>query len=414
VPWQPGEPALRALGDGLFLPDYGNRSLVGFSNFLLQHFGETPLHEPFHVGDSFAWVGKRKKVVVFLLDSLGFSNLQRICACSPYAAQLVEKAVCWKLSTVFPSTTTAALTSFFTGRYPCEHGMLGYILFLKKFSSYVNMIDFSPPGLPRDILLGTGLNPTRFLPVPTLFEILGKKGVKCWSVTSNLFKQSGLSLMHHKGSAIRGYSDMTEMAFCVQRLLQREKGPLFVTVYWGLLDSLAHHYGPDSEEFAKEGELLFRLFHEVLFSNKEIPQPEDTLFFITADHGQIATSWKDESWFVYQDPLISEHLEGLPSGEPRAVYLSPRDAEAFQRDFSAQVGNRFRWLSRTQALQHGLFGAAESASPLFFERVPPLVGLAKGNYSFNFKYSGNERSLKGKHGSVTTGELEIPLLMIAP
>jgi len=403
---------------GLYLPEYSGNSIVSLANYVLSHFNVTPAHTPLSLLKD-KGLHEKKKMVLIILDAVGSANLKTVSDHSPTLSHLLTNYEQYTLTSVFPTTTTTALTSFCTGLYPLEHGMLGYNLLLKEFNAVVNMLKMAPPELERDLLTNHGLNPVKFLNRKTLFERLAENGIKPWTITSNLFKDSGLSKLHHYGSAIRGYSDMTELFFQLKRTLLQEKHETFIFTYWGLTDTFGHQYGVDSEIYRKEIELFFRLFDKEIV--KELPKNElnDTLFLISADHGQIQTSWKDEEWLTLKDPIFNRFLSVPFAGEPRALYLYCRHTEGFEEEFNMRFGKRFLLIPREEAVKRDFFSytgdeeMTEEERTGHLDRLGDYVAVAKRKNSLHYKIHGNTTTLKGKHGSLTKDEMFVPLLVLA-
>ncbi|MDN5359575.1 MAG: hypothetical protein PWQ84_638 [Thermotogaceae bacterium] len=406
------------LEKGLFLPGYSKRSIVNLSNFILKFHNCPTYYPPLDMMDKIKNLDKKKKVILFVIDAMGNDNLERAAEESPSLRdnlQLFEKEV---LTSVFPTTTTAALTSYNTGLPPLEHGMLGYTLFLPDYSSLVNMITLSPPELERDALTQCGLNPMKFMNHPTIFETLQENGVKCWTITSDLFVESGLTKMHHKGSAKRSYSSMLEMFYQLLRTLEEEQSKTFIFVYWGLTDSDGHHYGTRSRPYQGGIEYLFRMLKDEVIERMSQRQLEETLFLISSDHGQIDTTWQDEEWITSEDELFEQYLHPPISGEPRAVYFNVKDPISFEYYFKQRFSKRFHLIEKSEAIANNLFSdtkvplrVSERGYKENIARIGDYIAIAKKGYSLHFKHHGKTYTLKGKHGSLTHEELLVPLLI---
>ena len=65
------------------------------------------------------------------------------------------------LTSITPSTTSAALTTLNTGYLPVEHGILAYELFLKEFGLIANMITHTATAFPKIKAACCGLDSTR-------------------------------------------------------------------------------------------------------------------------------------------------------------------------------------------------------------------------------------------------------------
>ncbi len=403
-----------APADGsLIIPDYGPESILGLSNGILEYFGIEPTHPALPIRRLFRESPnpEKTKVILFILDAFGWNNYLQ-CLKDPAFCELTSPFSKTMISSTFPTTTTAALTTLYTASTPLEHGMLGYILYLKRFFSLVNMLDISPVGMDRDLLTHHGFNPFKWLPVKTIFEKLSKSGVKCLSVTSNLFKNSGLSKMHHIGSTLKGYSGMVYRILLLKRALE-EEGPLFVFGYWGLSDSFGHQYGPFSPEYGLELKTFFYVLRNVFADFFESRAHQDTGLLISADHGQLETVWTDEEWISPKDKLVKEHLDIPPFGEPRALYFIPKEGRAFRQYFQEHYSKRFLLLSREEAIESGYFGPQNDSETRdeILERIGNWIALSKRRSSIHYRYTGNEKTFRGKHGSLTADELYIPLLV---
>ncbi len=403
---------------GLFLPDYSKRSIVNLSNFILKFFSCSTPYPPLEIMDKIRFPEKKKKVVLFVIDAIGRDNLQMAAEQSASLKNdllIYEKEV---LTSVFPSTTTAALTSYSTALPPLEHGMLGYTLFLSDYSSLVNMILLTPPEFERDSLIQCGLNPMKFLTTPTIFEILQEKGVKCWTITSDLFVESGLTKMHHKGSAKRSYAGMLEMFYQLLKTIEEEDSKTFIFMYWGLTDTHGHHYGTNSRPYQGGIEYLFRMLRQEVIDRMNKQQIDETLFLVSSDHGQIDTTWQDEEWITSEDELFEHYIHPPMSGEPRAVYFNVKDPDGFTNYFNRRFSKRFHLIEKKHAIESNLF--SNTALPISVQergfkenhsRIGDFIAIAKNRYSLHFKHHGKSYTLKGKHGSLTSEELLVPLLI---
>jgi predicted AlkP superfamily pyrophosphatase or phosphodiesterase len=401
--------------ENLIIPDYGADSILGISNGILDHFGIEAQHTPFRFRERIPEcnIPKKKKVVLLILDAFGWNNYQN-CLKDTEFAELTSSFLNRRITSTFPTTTTTALTTLYTASSPIEHGMLGYILYLKRFFSLVNMLDIAPIGMERDLLTHHGFNPLKWLPVKTIFEKLSKSGIKSMSITSNLFKNSALSKMHHIGSTMKGYTDMVDMVLLLKKSLE-EEGPLFVFAYWGLSDSFGHLYGPFSREYVLELKTFFYLFRQ-LFYEDVVSRIKDTdiLLLISADHGQTATEWYDEEWIAPKHRLVKDYLDIPPFGEPRALYFIPNREREFRDFFLEHFSKRFLLLRKAEAVKRGFFGT--SANTAHFEehasRAGTWIALSKTKNSLHYRYTGNEKTFKGKHGSLTADEIYVPLLIL--
>ncbi|MCP4516172.1 MAG: hypothetical protein GY824_13215, partial [Delftia sp.] len=235
------------------------------------------------------YAGGAHCVLRVVIDALGYQHLQRFMASrpsSPFQRLLRRGAQLVPLTSVCPSTTVTALASLWTGQTPATHGLLGTRLFLRDMGLRAHMIYFGPVGLGmRNSLLDAGMDAANFIPSPGLAEILAQQGIETHVFINQQYSQGGLSEIFFRGvKQIHGFTPgsgadlwMTLRAFLQERAGER----LYVSVYWGLLDALAHRYGPSSPTIEAELEMWTGLMEREFLSR---PQP-DTVLTITADHG---------------------------------------------------------------------------------------------------------------------------------
>src|SRR5438128_10071666 len=107
----------------------------------------------------------------------------------PSFARLVERGFLTSLTTVLPSTTTAALVSFSTGVTPQEHGMLGYRLFLRELGIVANMIGFCPHTGHHEFP-NAQLNAEQFVPQPTVYQRLRKRSAVSSAIVPKAYHKS--------------------------------------------------------------------------------------------------------------------------------------------------------------------------------------------------------------------------------
>ncbi len=383
--------------------DYSN-SLVNLINSITAKFGLVPRHEPLEIDILGKKFEKAERVVLFLIDAMGYDVVSKIVEENEDEFKIFGKV--HKLSTIFPSTTVAALSTVATGALPIEHGMLGYVLYLKEYGTLTNMIEFSPLGMPRDSLLMRGLNPSSFLEVPTLYEALKNYGVNPLIITANAFKESGLSKTLNHNAAVQGYISKTDMMTKIRKAIESQKYA-YVYAYWPMVDAMGHVYGPSSEEYFEEAKDTLLKFKDLVVERLNDDLRESTSFLIVADHGQMKANWRND-WVISPCDDFAATLEMLPAGEPRMMYLYTKDPQkTVEKGMEFFKGNVDFYPSK-QAVEEGLFGVLPKSKKAL-DRIGDLLAIPKADHSFTIKYLGNERHLKGKHGGISSQEMEIPL-----
>lgn len=397
-------------------PNYGGRSIVNVPATIVSLFGgqlATPpldarLVEPFAPGV--------KRVVLILVDALGYRELLRALERNRHNGfhRLSQRgALLVPITSVFPSTTTAALTSLWSGYTPVEHGFMGYLLFLREFNVRADMIAFSPTATAKVAnaeLLAAGLKPEAFLPVPSLPQTLKQYNVPTYNLIEQPYTKSALSRVQIRGQremkAIVTASDLWGVLRLTIEQHQAERA-LFVA-YWSKLDTIAHIYGP-APEFVLDEIDSFAYSFEHAFLDRLSPQAlNGTLFLLTADHGQVETPIA-HTVYLRDHPEVRSRLVMDPAGEPRASYLYVRHGEkdAVCAYIQAQLGDRFVVLDAQAALDGGLFGRGIMA-PEARHRIGDLIVLPRGNHILWERHEAPHNL--GRHGGLTPPEMLVPLV----
>ncbi|MDX1662356.1 MAG: alkaline phosphatase family protein [Candidatus Promineifilaceae bacterium] len=354
-----------------------------------------------------------KRVVVLVVDAMGWNLVQRV---------LDEQSWVWtralareRVSSVFPSTTVAALTSMWTGTAPAQHGLIAFHLFLPEFAVLGQMIHFTPvfahwPGG----LVQAGLEPESFLPVPGTAEQLAQAGIPTYSFKPYQIVDSHLSKIHGRGVA-ETLPIVTAADLCVRirALLEEKAGQrLYAHAYWPAVDSLSHMHGWDAEPVAAEVRSLFQVVEQELWQPLSAAAREGTALFITADHGQTLTP-AAQAISLTDHPELQAMLLMRPAGEPRTPYFYARQGQqaqivAYLRD---KLGHAMTVWPAAEALAAGLFGPPPYAPDVAL-RLGDVVATMHAGYILLTADEEEDRSVnfRARHGGMTRAEMEAPWL----
>ncbi len=381
----------------LIKPDY-EKSVVNLVSTFLKHFNCNYYHQPYSLEGSFeAFLTDAEKVVIFILDGLSYNKFVENNENDMFRNY-------FKVSSVFPTTTSSAVPSWFTGRTPKEHGLLGYILYLRELGSLVNMLEFSYPGIEGNIY--STIIKKKLHRLDNVFDLLKEKDKYGGILTHASISNSGLSYLIHKNGHLLTYQYMGDLLASLKKRLNEDwEGMLYI--YWGFLDGLGHKKGPDSEAFSME---LKRVLRELRhFIESELP--EDTLFVITSDHGMKQIP-NDKNYLIKHIEAFNRHLSLPPAGEMRMMYFylkKPWKIEEFKNFLQEQFGDTFELYSSKELDEKGYFGFGKP-HPEFYNRIGDAVLIVKENYAFTYLYTGGEDRLSGMHGSLTEDELFVPVI----
>lgn len=407
--------------EGFVFPHYEGYSLANLPSTVAAILGAelegTAPPIPSHLWADLA-TGVRR-VVLVLLDAVGYGTFRRLSDEDPTLRRLVRAGRLFPLTSIFPSTTVVALTTVWTGRTPLGHGFVGTRLLLSDQGVVADMLALAPLAHKRDreALLEWGWEPERFVTVPTLGKQLNAHGVQTVALTFYPYLDGGLSrIFHRDAGARRGYIGLSDLWINLRETVVRSRDErLFAYAYWGEVDSLSHVYGPDSEPCRSALRHLMRGLAEDFLAPMPAAAREGTLLLIVADHGQTPTP-AERAVYLTDHPALREMLLLPPAGEPRAsfLYLRPGQEERLRSYIADHFGDRFLLIETDRALAAGLFGP-EQPSPALRARLGDFLLLARDDSQLLLarKRKAVEPSvLVGHHGSLTPAEMLIPLLMV--
>jgi len=402
------------LGDGFLFPDYAGGSILSLPSSICRWLGAPELGANPLRDDLTAPFGRQyRRVILILVDALALHRLQRWMAdgTAPVWSRLAQQGQLAALTSVTPSTTSAALTSLWTGRSPAEHGVVGYELWLKEYGIVTNMILHAPINYQNDIgsLSKAGFKPDAYLPFPTLGTHLAAHGVRSYALQHRSIIRSGLSQMFFRDVDVQGFTTISDLRVNLRYIVeQRPRERQYLWVYTGEIDHFSHFYHPDDERTAAEF-AAFSLGFERLFLERLSPSArKETLVLLTADHGMVATH-KDPRFDVAKHPGLTRLLHIMPTGEHRLMYLfaRPGQEQAVRAYYAQTWPGQFTFIDPAEAIAAGLFGPGQP-HPRLADRLGDMIVAARERaYLW---WADKENILVGRHGGLGPEEMVAPLL----
>jgi predicted AlkP superfamily pyrophosphatase or phosphodiesterase len=397
-------------------PDYKGGSILSLPSTISRTLGAEPLGAvPLRPELIVTPSAEVRRVILVLVDALSLHRLQRWMTdgTAPVWSRLVEQGKLTAITSITPSTTTAALTSLWTGRSPAEHGVVGYELWLKEYGVVSNMILHSPISFGNDAgsLAKAGFIPEQFLNLPTLGTHLASSGVRSYALQHRSIMHSGLSQMFFKNVNVHGFFTPAEMWVNLRHLVEANPSMRqYFWVYTGQIDHFSHYYHPDDERTASEFEEFSREFEQHFLERLSANLRKGTLVLLTADHGMIATQ-KSANYDLRNHPELSRLLHILPTGESRLMYLfiRPGQSDAVRSYFDQTWPDQFSFIDPSEAVAKGLFGPGKP-HPRLSDRLGDLIVIAR-NDAYLW-WADKENPLVGRHGGLSTDEMIVPLLSV--
>ncbi|SBS70742.1 Type I phosphodiesterase/nucleotide pyrophosphatase [uncultured Mycobacterium sp.] len=332
---------------------------------------------------------------VLLIDGLGAELLDAHADDAPVLAGLRGRS----LHVGFPSTTAAGLAAVGTGCQSGGHGMVGYSFRLPDVG-VINALRWRPHPWGED--LRDSSVPEQVQPLPTTFERAASAGMAVSVVSGAEFTGSGLTRAVLRGGRYVGVHGLGDLATAVGAAVA---GGGFCYGYHADLDLIGHVYGPGSPAWRMQLRQVDRLVESVVEG-----LPSGGLLAVVADHGMVAV----DSAAIIDIDSAAQLLDGTTAigGEARARHVYVRDGAAADvlAGWRESLADHAWVVSRDEAIAAGWFGSAVD------DRVRPRIGdvvaATKGQAALVRRtVEPMESALIGHHGSLTSAEQRVPLLL---
>ncbi|QGG95534.1 alkaline phosphatase family protein [Actinomarinicola tropica] len=355
------------------LPDYSGACLSNIVPALLE-WTDVPSWLPAPVADA-------DQVVLLVLDGLGWEQLQARRDLAPTLCSLVGGPA----SSVVPSTTATALTSITTGLAPGEHGVVGYRMALE--GEVLNVLRWST---------STGDARDRF-PPERVQDVVPFAGQRPPIVTKAEFATSGFSGAHLHQVRFHGYRMTSTMLIELQHVLDANEP--FVYAYYDGIDKVAHEYG-FGEYYDAELVAVDRLVSDIIDL-----LPPGAALLITADHGHVETGGDVTT---PHPAVLAETSMQSGEGRFRWFHARPGRTPALLEALTTHHGHQAWIRTRDEAISEGWYGP--KVTDMARARMGDILVAPWGNLAFLDPADSGPYELVGRHGSVTSAEMLVPLL----
>ena len=383
----------------IILPDYSGQSIVNLVQSIATACGSADARYPELDALPAATLNQARHIVLLVVDGLGQRTLERHPACPNLQRHAIAS-----VSSVFPSTTASAITTFMSGLAPAQHGLTGWHIYLEEIGQTLAILPLTPRGGPP--LATPETLPARLFAQPTLFEQLDRES---WVITPRSIAGSPFNAWHSRGANCLAYDSPDEMFAQIACLLRDADAPRYIYAYTSDLDSESHRHGTDSEQAGQTLAALDRGFDELC---RDV-QGSDSWLLVTADHG-----------FIDSPPLRVVNLDDHPQlaallsrplcGERRAAYcyVAPEKRTAFEVYVSEHLAHCVDLRLSSDLINAGWFGP-----PPYHPRLAARVGdytlVMKDDWTIKDQLpSEKQHRMLGVHGGVSGDEMVVPLIAV--
>ena len=376
--------------NALTVPRYGEASLSDVGPSILAALGVPGEADVLGLGEL-------QRAVLFLVDGLGWNQLQTNADAAPYLSSMTGQP----LTVGFPATTVSSLASLGTGLPSGQHAMTGYSSYVEEIGSVVNWLAWRPVGEGGDIR--DRLVPEVVQPQPTVWERAERAGIATTICTFDNFSDTGLTRAVLRGGRWGGtYAEGDAIARAAEACDRGHRS--LVYVYVSALDLVGHMRGPNADAWCSQLAIVDRIAAEIARR-----LPSEATLFVTADHGMVDVP-DDAKIDADATPSLLDGVMAL-AGEPRARYVhtQPGAAADVLATWREVLGDSWHVTRRDDAIAAGLFGPV--VSTVARQRIGDVVALSLANGGVvERRRLPRLSAMPGQHGSVTDDELLVPLL----
>lgn len=358
-------------------------------------------------------------VALLFIDALGWRFIEPRLQKNKVVKKLVSKGVLSKLTSVFPSTTSAALTSMNSGMEPTETEIIEFRQYNEKVNDIIMPIRFKHGYDNKvDLVKDFQLLPADLYPKKSVYSLLSDQGVNSTTFLGDSYAKSEFNRSLSNGSEIYPYLTPVEAFYLFsEKINSTKEGKNFIYLYLDLIDEIAHKYGAGSAELDLEIDNTLRLIDELVLSKTQ-GKAGKTLLLITADHGHDVFDPEETIYINKVIPEFESYLRKnskgtpiLPGGSAKDVflYVNPEHLELAKAKLEEALKDRAEIYFSNDLLEQGFFGTKQPT--MGFKKVIGDLVILPYNGQSVWWYRGDKylKQSKGQHGGLSRNEVEIPL-----
>jgi hypothetical protein len=377
------------------MPDYRGGSIVNLMASIAQAFGAEEGLYPRLRALSPASLASRN-VVLLVIDGLGHDFLLAHCRDGVLARYLKDR-----ITSVFPSTTASAVTTFLTGTAPQQHGITGWFTYFRELGAVLAVLPYRPrhggsaPAIPAGRLLDH---------VPVFDGLKARSHV----VAPDRIVHSDFNTAHNGAARLHGFGSLGQMLKGIGAAVRERGQRNYVYAYWPELDRLAHEHGIGSSTAVAHLAELDAAFGRFLDGIRGT----DTTVIVTADHGFIDVQ-PEQRIELDTHPRLARSLLLPLCGESRVAYCYVRadQRSQFGEYINAHLAQHAGLVDSEYLIESGYFGLG-APHPRLHERIGDWTLIMKGNAIIKDWLPGERRYVHvGVHGGMSAAEMYVPLIV---
>lgn len=379
--------------NNIIFPNY-EHSILNLINTILKYYNVDTKYNSLLELEKLLQKGY-KNIVLIILDGMGEEVLKNI---SP--DKFFYKNHKDVITSVCPSTTTAAMTTYYSGKPPIETAWIAMSQYFKEYGRTIEMLR-KIDSYTHEKINTSRMDVFDLIKYVPVYEQIEKENpdVKAYEINP----------VHCEARSKRNIKANTIELMCDSiRSICNNNEKNFILAYNDNPDSILHKYGCDSDEakkFINESEEIIEKMCKQL-------QKTDTLCIISADHGH-----KDikNVYNILELEDIQECLIMPPCLESRAVtfFVQENKKHKFEEIFKARFKNEFTLFTKEEFLEKKLLGFGTPHKKVD-DFLGNYIAIATGDSVIKLETNicKEKANKKSTHCGFTSNEMEVPLIMV--
>lgn len=377
----------------IIFPDY-EHSILNLINTILKYYNVKTKYKALPELENKLKKGY-KNVVLIILDGMGEHILKDISPDNFFIKN--HKDV---ITSVCPSTTTAALNTYWSGKPPIETGWIAMSQYFKEYGRALEMLrkTDSYTGEAIDTKRMDVFDLIKYVPIYEQIE-LAEPDVKAYEINPTYCEARSKRNIN---------ADNVELMCDSIKSICNNNEKNFILAYSDKPDTLLHKYGCKSSEvseFIKDSEIKIQKLCEDL-------KESDTLVIVSADHGHkdIKNVYNILDLKEIQDCII------MPASlESRAVtfWVKEDKRNKFEQFFKNELKEEFLLFNKEEFLNKNLLGFGEKHKKIDdFLGNYIAVAISDSIIKLETNISKEKANKKSTHCGFTPNEMEVPLIIV--
>lgn len=375
----------------IIFPNY-EHSILNLINTILKYYKVDTKYKALHQLEKI--LNKNyKNIVLIVLDGMGENILKENSPKGFFANNEIDK-----ITSVCPSTTTAALTTYYSGKPPIETAWIAMSQYFKEYGRALEMLR-KTDSYTGEKIKNAKIDVFDLIKYEPIYEQIEKASPEVKAYEINPTFCDARSKRNINADNISYMCDAIK-AIC------SNKDRNFILAYSDKPDTLLHKYGCKSEEVKQ---FILDAESQIQQMRKDL---EDTLVIVSADHGH-----KDikKVYNILELEEIQDCIIMPASLESRAVtfWVKEDKKEKFENYFNKNFKEEFILYTKEEFLNKNLLGYG-TKHPKIDDFIGNYIAISIGDsiIKLGTNISEEKKTKMSTHCGFTPNEMEVPLIIL--